>query len=326
MLDHQAVLNEALIALDVHSCGEVTSPEEGLIASNFFVDTVERGKIVVRTNELGTHTGVGFEGRVLDFLAHHNAPVPSVLAFNGNSFEKHIGNQRVIAYVPIEGDTLHADEIDNTELAREAGALLNRLIRSAEQYEPRGDEPDGDINFIRKITATFLTTYPDFVQHPFFESARANLEQEDCGYALKKSPQGIVHADFFYENIIQRDEKLVGVIDFGDAYYGALINDIAIGAMEFSVLEESERWKPELFEAFLKPNATWLRENAIRFETFQYALLANCLRFVVYTLGFEREDDHFASADQNRYVQRYFKFKGTLAAQLQKSYEDVYHG
>ena len=323
MSDNQTLLNETLTHLGLHAEGEAISPEEGLIASNFFVETAERGKIVIRANELGENTSIGFEVRALDFLAQHDAPVPTVIPFTDNAIEKHLAGKRVIAYVPIEGDTLSADELNSPALASEAGNLLGRIIEPSEQYSPVEDEPDGDVTFIRGITEDFLTRYPDLKDARFFNQALSDLSSEDFADALKKSPQGIVHADFFYENIIKRDGKLVGVIDFGDAYYGALVTDIAIGAMEFSVLEGDEQWKPELFEAFLGPHAEWLRNNNISFDTFQNVLLINCLRFAVYTLGFEREDDPLSPVDQNRYVQRYFKFKETLSAQLRQSFENV---
>ncbi len=323
MSNNQLLLNEILLELGVHAKGEATSPDEGLIASNYFIDTVEKGQIVIRANELGENKGVGFEVKALDFLGKHDAPVPNVLRFNDDSLEKHVDDKRVIAYTPIDGDTLGSDELDSCALATEAGSLLRNMIVPAALYEPDGTEPDGDATFIKGITTEFLDKYPDLADHSFFKDAVANLVSENYAEALRTSPKGIVHADFFYENIIKRDDKLVGIIDFGDAYYGAILNDVVIGAMEFSVFEANEQWKPELFEAFLQPNADWLRKSGIDFDTFQATLLANCLRFAVYTLGFEREDDSSASADENRYIQRYFKFKETLSLQLRKSYETV---
>ena len=323
MPNNLVLVEEILLELGIHSKGEATSPDEGLIASNYFIDTVEKGQIVIRANELGDIKGVGFEVKALDFLGKHDAPVPTVMRFNDDSLEKHVEDKRVIAYKPIEGITVSSNELDSCALATDAGRLLRNMIVPAALYEQDGTEPDGDVAFIKRITAEFLDKYPDLADHSFFKDAVITLTSEKYAEALRASPKGIVHADFFYENIIKRDDKLVGIIDFGDAYYGAILNDVVIGAMEFSVLEVNEEWKPELLESFLQPNADWLQESRIDFDMFQATLLANCLRFAVYTLGFEREDNSSASADANRYVQRYFKFKEVLSLQLRKSYETV---
>lgn len=55
---------------------------------------------------------------------------------------------------------------------------------------------------------------------------------------INDTPIGIVHGDYFFENIlINKEKEVIGLIDFGDAYYGHLLNDIVIGVMEASVID-----------------------------------------------------------------------------------------
>ena len=324
MLDSRALVDQTLSQLGFHASGEAVSPDEGLIASNYFIDTAEQGEIVIRANstEAATQEGVSFETRALDFLGANGVPVPALLQFTDGSIEKIMGENRVIAYVPISGETL-SSELDDKSIAHSAGILLQRMLTVSGRYEPSGDEPSGDEEFIEGITHVFLEKYPNLSGESFFKDALAIIGSEEYRTVLAGSPQGIVHADFFYENIIVENGDLNGIIDFGDAYYGALVNDIAIGAMEFSVLEGSEQWKPELFKAFIQPSAEWLVDNNIDYASFKAVLLANCLRFAVYTLGFELESDPSTKCEGNRYVRRFYKFRDNLTDALRSAYEEV---
>ena len=316
----------ALNALGVTLKGDATRPDEGLIASNYFIDTQEQGPLVIRINNLEPEeagAGPGFEARALRYLTTRNMKVPRLVSFTDGTIEQHLGDKRAIAYQPIMGDTLSVDDVDSPAIAQSAGALLAELIAADEQYTPDGSEPDGDAAFVLKITDEFVHAHPQFSDNSFFGEARALLAEPETTSRIESSPQGIVHADYFYENIVVDKGEFAGVIDFGDAYYGGVLSDIVIGAMEFSILEESEAWRPELFRAFLSPNAAWLKANKIDYATFETALLVNCVRFAVYTLGFELEDNPQAAAESNRYVQRFYRFRDELRNQAQTIFNET---
>jgi hypothetical protein len=100
--------------------------------------------------------------------------------------------------------------------------------------------------------------------------------------------------------------------------------DIVISSMEFSVLSDGS-WNLEMFEASLKPHSEWLEENKIDFPLFYDLLMANCLRFAVYTLpNTLRQQEPVA---ENPYVFRFYSLETeTLKIALQGSFNKIMNG
>ena len=126
---------------------------------------------------------------------------------------------------------------------------------------------------------------------------------------LNNSPLGIVHGDFFFENTLRtNDDNLVGVIDFGDCFFGSMLHDIAVGAMEFSV-REGEQLDIEAFDAFLSPFSSWFAESATDLELFRTTLLANWVRYSTHLIALGLDEGEQLSSlvtiEYNPYVDRF---------------------
>lgn len=305
--------------LKVSPEGELSIPEDGRIASNAII-TTDTGKVLVRsydTSDQKLETGdCEFEVLALKFLSNLGCNVPIPVPFKTSEFIKTYGTVKVFAYKMIPGDRVKLRDLTKDNIS-EIGDFLNRLISCTSSFVPERtlNIPSGDQEHIRKIFDITCERCKELTKDKWFSSMLDMCKDKKITEQLEKTPYGIVHADFFDENIVFDGYKY-GLIDFGDAYYGAVINDIVIGAMEFSVIDE--QWNLEFLENFLKPLSGWLLKSNVGNELFMQLLRLNCIRFLCYTLRFSSYQDY----DSNPYYIRYKNL--TTNSKLEKDVRSVF--
>ncbi len=315
--------------LGLSIAGSASSPNEGRIAKNFIVPTVEIGPVLIRIRPLASGKNdtlleyglerFEFEANVIDFLSKTTLPVPNLLSFKSTGATLYKSKDYyAFCYPLLPGHPIGINEI-NTEIAEDAGRLVRRLIEVAATYDPDGHEPDGDIDYIGRIFRRAIAASCEKEDQPEIRAMLDHLNNLPGRRALDSSPRGIVHGDFFFENIIHNGEKIVGLIDFGDAYVGNLLMDITTGSMEFSV-DADERWDSNRFSAFLAPVGLWLKTNEIAFDTFRYSLLANCIRFSAHTHSLGVAAGNKLKIANNSYTKRFFAFRDELRIELMSIY------
>jgi aminoglycoside phosphotransferase (APT) family kinase protein len=231
---------------------------------------------------------VDFEKQALQFMANHDIKCPRPLKLSLN--DKFDGWHGFI-YPMLEGKCLSFDALTADIVAR-AGTQLSLMIAAGEQYSPCGNEPDGDLEFIERIFSQFQKNCPKCNNHPVIEQMLRHVRDKSLHEILSRTPKGLAHADYFFENVLVKGNEIVGVIDFGDAYYGHLLMDIATGAMEF-------------FRIFIQPLSPWLLRNNIDFALFRQILLANCVRFAAHTLNLAVNKGKVSDIESNPYIQRF---------------------
>lgn len=305
--------------LKVSPESEISIPEDGRIASNVVI-TTDIGKVLIRsydTSDQKLETGnCEFEVSALKFLSDRGYNVPIPIAFKTSEFVRTYGTVKVFAYKMIPGDRVKLQNLTKDSISK-IGDFLNKLISCPSPFVPEMslNIPSGDQEHIRKIFDITRECCKELAKDKLFSSMLAICEDKKITEQLKKTPYGIVHADFFDENIVF-DGCKYGLIDFGDAYYGAVINDIVIGAMEFSVIDE--QWNLEFLENFLKPMSGWLLKSNVDSEFFMQLLNLNCIRFLCYTLKFSSYQDY----DSNPYYIRYRNL--TTNSKLQNDVRSVF--
>lgn len=327
----QTVLNEIGISIK----GTFSCPKEGRIANNLIIDTFEYGLVFLRCYHLNSSKqklGYGtkrshFELEALTFLSSEGAPVPSPLRFrNGKSYFEN-NEWFVFIYKVLEGETLNINLLSN-KIAKSAGQLLHQIINMSSKYKPNGTEPDGDLNYIREILKIFINRRQEYKDFALFKDLFHHLSNETIQKELDQTPKGLVHGDYFYENVLTKDGAIVAVIDFGDSYYGFLLTDIVIGSMEFSI-KADEEWDMNYFQNFINGNKIWLIKHNISFELFYYLLLANCIRFIAHIFNLDQDKLDENSIPKNRinfedniYVHRFYKFQEKdFYNKMKKSFE-----
>jgi Ser/Thr protein kinase RdoA (MazF antagonist) len=324
------LVESILSELGMELTGDLEIPKEGRIASNV-IATTNRGKYVIRLYPKGCQStkletgNVDFEVEALCYLAANRISVPSPMVFKNRGkaiFE--IDGSKIFVYPLISGRCIQQSEL-SVGIASRSAQLLSSMIEASTRFEPRVRPlPEGDVGYILQIAEKLTTRFPELrTSNPFNEMVQT-VRDSNVEERLVATPRGIVHGDFFFENIIVDGENPLSIIDFGDAYYGAVLMDIVISSMEFSVLSDGS-WNLEMFEASLKPHSEWLEENKIDFPLFYDLLMANCLRFAVYTLpNTLRQQEPVA---ENPYVFRFYSLETeTLKIALQGSFNKIMNG
>ncbi|GFW68981.1 APH domain-containing protein [Trichonephila clavipes] len=227
---------------------------------------------------------VMFEIQALSFFSSKgiNVPVPLTL---GKNLYLEIENQIIFAYFYLHGTPIRRSEL-SVDLAKNIGLFLHKILEISVKYsrEVINEEPFlNSFEYIVQIADKIEKEIPYLKNLEIWNSMKERTKMHVN--ILNGSPKGILHADYYYENIL-KDEmgNVVGLIDFGDAYYGYILHDVTIGAMEACVLE-NEIWNLEIFNAFIKASSPFLIKNSISFEQFFETLMADCLRFAIYTIS-----------------------------------------
>ena len=297
----------------------------GRLASNWIVRTTTVGDVILRLYPLAYGASkVTFETEALAHLAAADVPVPSpVLRRNGagpNEFVAKFEGGFAFVYQSLAGSALTQAKL-TSEIAEHAGAMLSRMITPATGFRPKGPSMYGDLPFIAGLLRAAKERSIELALHPVAGAMEAAVADGDLKAALERTPLGLVHGDYFFENLLIRYGQISAVLDLGDAFYGYVLHDLAIGAMEFAVLED-ETWRIDFWQSFVRENNGWLRDNLISGRLLRQLTACNCVRFAVYTLPFTNQEG--GTILSNRYVKRFIELEdGPLGNEIERCYDEV---
>lgn len=307
------LLPDILSQLGLTAVGALEHPHDGRIARNIIVPTLERSAVLVRAYpdiEVSALAGLEygaararFEARALAYMSsrgcHVPKPIPS--ATTGEPYSV-IGRNVIIAYPLLPGHPIDIDEL-GAELVYNVAAAQAELLATAATFPGRQSDPDGDEDYIHRI----LTAYAERAGTAGDADIRMLLtyiDDKGTSSANATSPRGLVHGDFFFENVLHQGQEVTGIIDFGDAYVGRQVMDAATGAMEFA-FDKNELLRPGLLRSYLAGLREWLASHAISAASFNAALLANCVRFAAHTLTIGLDTGAPEEPAMNKYVRRF---------------------
>lgn len=311
--------------LGVEPIGDISKPNEGRIATNL-IQKVEGGRelmIRVYPKDMPEKLETGspqYEIKALDFFSQQGVKVPKPVKFSDGSLSIETEDLIIFAYDMIAGEAIEQSAL-NPEIAAKIGLFLKDFVDASMNYKAsEGEVPTNTFQYVLDIAERLenkvegLKDWDKWISMK--QKVSANVE------SVENTPAGIVHADFFFENILQtKSGDISALIDFGDAYYGRVIHDIVIAAMEASV-NGDEIWDLNSFREVLKPMKDFLKSNNISFEQFHQTLEADCLRFAVYTIPFNIEENQ--DYHENGYVQRFEKIsESDFAGELGELYADI---
>jgi Ser/Thr protein kinase RdoA (MazF antagonist) len=291
-----------LQGLGLTPSGSQRKPKEGRIATNLIVATCEQGDVLVRLYPSSySHERVKLEVEALVFLAKRQVPVPQLIPFLDSVFVKEFEGRFVFAYKITDGSSPSQSDL-SASLAEKAARALGSLLDASTAFADPKRQPVNEESFIANLFYQFTEMHPELRATPELQTMRAFLKRNSCEAWLGNSISGLVHGDYFFGNILIRDDKVVGIIDFGDAYYGHVVSDLVIGSMEFSVNAE-EVFDLGWMAVFLRALAPWIDKLDLSPAMFLDLLRLNCIRFAVYTLPAELAAGQ--SPERNRYVARF---------------------
>ncbi len=243
MTDPDSVPNEVLRAFGMQE-GGVRLIEQGLVNRHWEIRLGERRYVLRRYHPGRTREAITWEQWLVDFAAKLGWPVPKpVAAGNGDILVEHAG--RFWAAAPfLEGI---GGLQESVEAFRKQGEVLAELHDNLSHlgggqrpgFGPLWDldahvRPWGAGSF-EDLVADFAGVRPDLAA--LIRSERERNRRELEAGEVDGLPLMPIHGDFQRFNLLWRDGRITGIIDFDYCHRDALIADIATLLVPFMPLE-----------------------------------------------------------------------------------------
>jgi len=194
----------------------------GIENSNYFIDT-DCGRFVMTIFERMNADDLPYFMSLLQHLSAKGFPCPSVLPQNEGTllfdFQKKKGC--IVSCLP--GETI--EQLSASQLSAASRMLAKLHIAGADFPEPKPNATD--LEWVSRIALDLC----DSVQLRYGTEASELLVDElkwQRDNSPEELPAGIIHADYFPDNILFSDDRITGVIDFYYACAGFFAYDLAI--------------------------------------------------------------------------------------------------
>ncbi|MCU1800689.1 hypothetical protein CUU56_04215 [Pectobacterium parvum] len=284
-----SILNRIVEEAGIQSQGPFIVSDKGYSSNCFFTKTPE-GDICIRVYFKGFEVDqVKMEVMSLIYFSEKYIPVPKIIKLRNGSYFFNDDDLIAFCYYCIPGRTISQREL-TPEISQQAGEMLSKMLTYSLGYSeatiPRNDYEEVHKLFRNQSSrlASLLNVKTVLAFDDFFK--RAN---HACYFS--NLDEGLVHGDFYYDNVIFNNGVISGVIDFGDAYIGHPFTDIVIGSMEFSTTADQFIDKACML-SFLLPFKNYLRQQGIKAEFFYDTIILNCIMFSILTIGTDNENDY----------------------------------
>ncbi len=205
----------------------------GIENSNFFVDT-ERGRFVLTIFERMEGDELPWFMDLMCHLSTRGLPCPAVQKRHDGTLLFRHGDKWGCIVSCLDGRVHENLSLPQLE---QAGATLARLHQAGADYRSPRPCPTG---------AEWLKQTAETVRAPlkarYGADAAALLDDElrrQQAARYDALPQGIIHGDYFCDNILFAGDRLTGVIDFYYAHNAPFAMDVAIALNALAIRLES---------------------------------------------------------------------------------------
>ena len=169
-----------------------------------------------------------------DFIIHVN------VCMTGNPSEQKAVATRLLGWV--HGTPMNQLESISETLIRQAGCFLGKMRVQLDTFDHPGAHRVHQWDLIHTAE---IEKYMDALQKADQKQLVRGIINEFKGIQskLRSLRHGVLQADFNDANIIVQEDRVAGVIDFGDLVHSARVNDVAI-AIAYMMLTKRGREKP----------------------------------------------------------------------------------
>jgi ethanolamine-phosphate phospho-lyase len=200
--------------------------ESGIENTNYLIKTKEN-KHVFRTYEELSIPSVEFEVSFINECKKKKLPVQKVSQTIDKKKIIFFNEKPAVLLSYIEGEDFTTIPLTK-DLAIEIGTLIAKFHKKTSHYKPKGNPArkhywDAAQFLVNEERLKFLHTLT--IKKRILDNIK---EYKLMLPILQECPRGIIHNDFNAENILIKENKISGVIDFGDAIETFLIGDLAI--------------------------------------------------------------------------------------------------
>lgn len=209
----------------------------GEIDLNFCLTTNKNTQFVVKISPLYKKDRILFESALLEKLSEAKVKnIPLLVKDKEGAAYKIIAHEnkeasiiRILSWVP--GRSWGSVHPITKNLREQLGLQMGAITTALKGFEHPHDSTKNDWDLAQSLWVkdhmSLFSTEEQKLLHPFVSAFQENLA------AYNSLPKGVVHNDANDQNIMLSpdliDPTITGIIDFGDACYTQIINDVAIG-------------------------------------------------------------------------------------------------
>lgn len=269
---------EARELLKHYSLGELESLEgiaQGVENTNYFLTTTT-GEYVLTLFEHIPRADLPFYVGLMDHLAHHEVVCPAPMRRDDGEMLTDVNGKPAVIVSKLPGGPVATPD---AELCRRAGAILASIHVAGVEYDASLDNWRGREwreRFAAKLAPRLTRAENDLID----AENRYQATIDDTAV-----PQGVIHGDYFHDNVLWDAEGRGGVIDFYFACDDVLLYDVAIGVNDWCVRRDGSL-DPERAHAFIEGYETLRPLEALEREVWAAMLRRAALRTWLGRLGY----------------------------------------
>ena len=220
--------DEARAFLQHYTLGELESLEgiaQGVENTNYFLTTTT-GDYVLTLFEHIPREDLPFYIGLMDHLAHHEVTCPAPMRMDDDRMLGELNGKPAVIVTKLPGAPRPRP---TSEDCRDAGRILAQIHVAGVEYDASLENWRG-----REWRESFAQKVAPRLSRE--ENALIDAEnQYQAMYDDHVLPVGIIHGDYFHDNVLWDDEGNGGVIDFYFACDDVLVYDIAIAVNDWCV-------------------------------------------------------------------------------------------
>ncbi len=233
---------------------------------------------------------------LMDHLSHHDVICPEPMRMDGGDLISQVNGKPAVIVSRLPGKP---DPKPGEHACREAGRLLAGIHVAAVDYDASLDNARGKAwreSFAEAIVLRIPREHASLVE----SENRYQAMHDDTVL-----PQGIIHGDYFHDNVLWDDEGRGGVIDFYFACDDALLYDVAIGVNDWCVNADAALDHRRAY-AFIEGYSTLRPLEAFERELWPVMLRRAALRTWLGRLGYNYfpRDSHLTIPKDHEFSRR----------------------
>ena len=220
--------DEARALLEHYTLGELEKLEgiaQGIENTNYFLTTTT-GEYVLTLFEHIPRDDLPFYVGLMDHLAQREIACPAPMRRDDGEMLGDVNGKPAVIVTRLPG---RADPAPGEHACRVAGAALGAIHVAAVDYDASLDNWRG---------RAWRESFAQRLEPVLSREENALIAEENRYQAMHDDgvlPQGIIHGDYFHDNVLWDDEGRAGVIDFYFACDDALAYDVAIAVNDWCV-------------------------------------------------------------------------------------------
>lgn len=215
-------LEDFLEAYDIGEAQVFKGIAEGVSNSNYYLET-DKGRFILTLYEKRIDTDeLPFFLGLMEHLAAAGLPCPTPVHTRAHGSSGPLNGRIAAILTFLEGISLHRPTAEHCNVA---GRALAELHRAGAGFSGRRDNTLGLDGW--KALAADCNAHADGVAIGLQQLIASELKFLE-GTWPTELPRGLIHADFFPDNVLFLDKKVSGIIDFYFACYDALAYDLAV--------------------------------------------------------------------------------------------------